>query len=176
MLLIDFPPFIDLAACGETGGYVRARKKRRLSHQRPYRICSISEMCLTVAEILVFMRVWGTFFMLCVVVFLTILSKSDSALLSNRCNDLTFGKDNLRCISEKEKKLQKNIYPGTLFRHRFSHKPVSFSVHKVLQIAQAICMPVSDGAVVRYRSAHTRPRFFENPPQMSSPFDTLLPA
>ena len=41
---------IDLAAYGETDGYAWARKKRRLLHQRPYRICSISEMCLPVAE------------------------------------------------------------------------------------------------------------------------------
>ena len=80
----------------------------------------------------------------------------------------------LQCISENKKKLQKNIYPVSLFRHRFSHKPVSFSAYKVPQIEPVIYTPASDGAVVRFRSAHTRPRSFM--PQMSNPFDTLLPA
>ena len=57
-----------------------------------------------------------------------------------------------------EKKLQKNIYPGLLFRHRFSHKPVSFSAHKVPRIEPAIYMPAFDGAVVRYwRDLNPRP-------------------
>lgn len=77
---------------------------------------------------------------------------------------------------KKRKICKKNIYPGSLFRHRFSHKPVSFSAHKAPQIEPAICTPASDGGVVRYRTAHTRPRFFVNPPRRNSPFDMLLPA
>ena len=77
---------------------------------------------------------------------------------------------------KKRKSFNKNIYPGSLFRHRFSHKPVSFSAYKALQIEPAICTPASDGVVVRYRNAHTHPRFFENLPRRNSPFDMLLPA
>ena len=78
------------------------------------------------------------------VVFRTVLSKNNSVFLCSRCNNLTFWKDKLWCISEKE---SKNIDLGSLFRHRLSLKPVFFSAHKISQIAPAACMPASGGAL-----------------------------